>query len=338
MSYFLVRQVCFGEKALNSTESTRRSVAARAPTRIDLGGGWTDVPPYCEREGGFVCNFAIDRYAVTRVSASDQSRVSGVEASGAPMVRAAMRRAGVSGGVSVTMQTNFPVAAGLGGSSATSAALLGALAEWTGSHWGKSEIAEEGRRIEVVDLGVAGGRQDHYAATHGGALALRFTDTVELRRLEISVETRAELLRRSLLIYTGQSRVSASTITSVLGAYEAGDKRVVGPLARMRELAEQMADVLESGDLDGLGDLLAEHWTYQRSLHESIPTERIDEIIARGARAGALGAKATGASGGGCVYLLCAAGKTESVRDEIQELGEMLTFGFDDAGLTILES
>src|SRR5437868_3352718 len=126
-------------------------VVTRAPTRIDLGGGWTDVPPYCDREGGFVCNFAIDRHAVVRLATSAQSRTSGVDASHAPLVRAALRRAGASN-VRVALENHFPTGAGLGGSSAASAALLGALAEWTGSHWSRAEIAEEGRRIEVVDL------------------------------------------------------------------------------------------------------------------------------------------------------------------------------------------
>src|SRR6185295_4125522 len=194
-------------------------VVAHAPTRIDLGGGWTDVPPYCDREGGYVCNIAIDRHAIARLETSAQSRMSGVDASDAPLVRAAMRRTGASG-IRVSLANHFPTGAGLGGSSAASAALLGALGEWTGNSWSRDEIAEEGRRIEVVDLGVAGGRQDHYAAAYGGALGLEFTDAVTVQQLQLSAETRAHLLRRSLLIYTGQSRISAGTITAVLGAYE----------------------------------------------------------------------------------------------------------------------
>ena len=106
-------------------------------------------------------------------------------------------------------------------------------------------------------------------------------------------------------------------------------------LARMRELAVQMAAALESGTIDVVGELSAEHWIHQRALHESIPTERIDEIIARCARAGALGAKATGASGGGCVYILCRDGGTDAVRAEIASLGELLEFTFDEKGLTV---
>lgn len=312
-----------------------REVASRAPARIDLGGGWTDVPPYCDREGGFVCNVAIDRYASVRLRGGAGR---GEEDSGEPLVRAALRRAGVAG-VHATLMNDFPVGAGLGGSSAASAALLVALAEWRGESRGRSmdraAIAEEGRRIEVEELGVAGGRQDHYAAAFGGALALTFTTTTAVRRIPLTPRTREELCTRSVLVYTGQSRVSGDTITAVLGAWERGDSRVTRALARMRELAVTMAAALERGDVDALGELLKEHWTHQRSLHPSIPTARIDEIIARGSEAGALGGKAMGASGGGCVLLLCRRDAVDAVRRAVRPLGEVLDFGVDEHGVTI---
>jgi D-glycero-alpha-D-manno-heptose-7-phosphate kinase len=318
-----------------------REVIARAPTRIDLGGGWTDVPPYCDREGGFVCNVAITRYAVatltdvrgaSNVGAADTANISAADA---PLVRAALKRSGVNG-VSVTLDNDFPIAAGLGGSSAASAAILGALAEWHGKTWDPVEIAEEGRRIEVEDLGVAGGRQDHYAATHGGALALTFTTKVDVRRIPLSSKTRAELASRSVLVYTGQSRISGDTITAVLGAYEARERRVVDALARMRELAMEMAVALERSDLDALGELVKEHWEHQRSLHPSIPTPQIDEIVARALRAGALGAKAMGASGGGCVLIIARPDNVAHIRETVKSLGQALDFSVDEDALTIL--
>lgn len=312
-----------------------REVIARAPTRIDLGGGWTDVPPYCDREGGFVCNIAITRYATAALT--DARRATSVGAADAPLVRAALKRSAVNG-VNVTLENDFPIAAGLGGSSAASAALLGALSEWRGEIWEPAAIAEEGRRIEVEELGVAGGRQDHYAATHGGALALTFTKSVSVRRIPLSSKTRAAIASRSILIYTGQSRISGDTITAVLDAYEARERRVVDALARMRELAKEMATALERADVDGVGVLMKEHWHYQRSLHPSIPTPRIDEIVARAERAGALGAKAMGASGGGCVLIIARTTEVDAVRKEVESLGEILDFGIDEGALTILRS
>lgn len=308
-----------------------REVVARAPTRIDLGGGWTDVPPYCDREGGFVCNVAITRYSIVRLS---QGR--GVHGSDVPLVRAALRRSGVSD-VTVTTENDFPIGAGLGGSSAASAALLGALAEWRGARWDRAEIAEEGRRIEVEELGVAGGRQDHYAAAFGGALALTFTTTTAVRRIPLSAAVATEFVRRAVLVYTGESRISGDTITAVLGAYQSREPRVVRALARMREIAGEMGQSLEAGNLDALGTLLAEHWEYQRSLHPSIPTARIDDIVSRARQAGALGAKALGASGGGCVLILCRDGEAPQVQRAIASLGEVLAFDIDHDGLRIMQ-
>ncbi len=314
-----------------------RTVKVRAPTRIDLAGGWTDVPPYSEEEGGFVCNIAIDRYAtatltddgeVATASGAARERVS----ADAPLIAAAFRRAGITG-LNGRLESDFPVGAGLGGSSAASAALLGAFAAWQGEAWNHGEIAEEGRRIEVEELGIAGGRQDHYAATHGGALALRFSQTVDVRRIALSRETTAEFERRSFLIYTGESRISGANITEVLRAYDEREPRVVLSLSRMRAIAEEMSAFLEDGDLDSVGSLVGEHWRHQRALHPAIPTPIIDEIVSRAYANGALGSKAMGASGGGCVFVMAAENSVDRVRDAIAPLGSILPFRLDSEGL-----
>src|SRR5205085_8885341 len=124
-----------------------------------------------------VCNVAITRYATARLSPTRDARQLVGDAD-APLVRAALTRSGGSG-MRVTLENDFPTGAGLGGSSAASAALLAALAEWRGEGWTRAGIAEEGRRIEIEGPGIPGGRQDHYAATHGGALGLTFASKVD---------------------------------------------------------------------------------------------------------------------------------------------------------------
>src|SRR5688572_19889886 len=251
------------------------------------------------------------------------------------LIEAAVRRSGVSG-LRAALRNDFPLGAGLGGSSAASAALLAGLRTWRGQPVDRVDIAEEGRRIEVEELGIAGGRQDHYAATFGGALALTFTNAVDVRRIPLAAKTRRELAVRSILIYTGQSRVSGDTITAVLDAYEAGEARVVRALARMRELAREMAAALERADIDAVGESLNEHWEHQRTLHPSIPTPAIDAIIARARQSGALGAKAMGASGGGCVLIVARPDRIEGIRDTVTPLGDILDFDIDVDGLTIV--
>lgn len=237
----------------------------------------------------------------------------------------------------VRLDADFPVGAGLGGSSAASAALLVALHAWKGEPWGRTAVAELGRRIEIEDLGVAGGRQDHYAATYGGALALTFTDTTVVRPLRLAPETRRALIERSVLLYTGESRISGDTITAVLGAYERGERAVTQALARMKALAREMATALERGEMDALGELLGEHWTHQRSLHPTIPTPRIDEIVKRARSNGGLGAKALGASGGGCVLVIGRAERMDALRDSLRDLGTLVPFGLDEGGVVVEE-
>lgn len=307
------------------------AVVTRAPTRIDFGGGWTDVPPYCDDVGGFVCNVAIARYATATVeqAATVENGPGGADT---PLIVAAVRRFGPPG-VRVRVDSDFPVGAGLGGSSAASAAILGGLRALRGEPLELDRIAEDGRVIEVEDLGVAGGRQDHYAAVYGGALGLTFTDAVTVRRLTLTDATRAALERRLILVYTGESRISGDTITAVLGAYQARVPRVVNALRRMRELGELMATAIEDGDVDALGALVGEHWTHQRALDPAIPTPRIDEIVAKAAAHGAHGAKALGASGGGTVLVIARDDNVAAVRRAVEPLGTLLPFAIDLEGL-----
>jgi D-glycero-alpha-D-manno-heptose-7-phosphate kinase len=333
----------------------RGAIVARAPARLDFGGGWTDVPPYSDEQGGCVCNVAIARHATVvlapRGPAADATLAS-VAAAGrrerdTRLADAALRRSAIDG-VSVASFSDFPVSAGLGGSSATGVALAAAAAAWRGAlalgddmhDERRAALAEASRAVEVEEVGIAGGRQDHYAAAFGGALRLDFGAwagglPARATRIALDARARAALERRCVVVYTGESRVSGSTVAAVLDAYRAREPRVVAALARMRALAVDMADALARGDVDALGALLAEHWTHQRALHPSITTPRIEALVERGARAGALGAKALGASGGGCVLLLAAEGREAAVRAAAAELGEVLDIALDLGGVRV---
>jgi D-glycero-alpha-D-manno-heptose-7-phosphate kinase len=317
----------------------------RAPTRVDFGGGWTDVPPYSEREGGAVCSVAIARYATVRVAERaliptpgpvQDSRQRRMERD-APLINAALQRASLLGRVDVELRSDFPIAAGLGGSSAASAALLGALDVWCGIALDPVAIAERGREIEVEDLGIPGGRQDHYAATHGGLLGMSFSSAARVQRIAMPRSLREALEERCVLVYTGESRVSGTTISAVLEAYQSGDRRVSFALSRMRQLAVEMIEALHRMDVDTLGSLVGEHWAHQRALSPSIPTPQIDLIVERAGRAGALGAKATGASGGGCVLVVARAGRGDEIRAMAAELGQVVPYTIDEDGMTACE-
>ena len=313
-----------------------RSLAARAPVRIDFGGGWTDVPPYSEDEGGCVCNLAIAHYASVRVRRATNGRAPSIargRGGDTALAEAALRRSGL-GDVTIDLRSDFPLGAGLGGSSAAGVAVTGALAAWQGAPLDRAAIAEASRAVEVEDLGIAGGRQDHYASAFGGALALTFGGRTEVRQMALSSETRAALERRCIIGYTGQARVSGEMISAVLDAYRARVPRVVHALGRMKALAASMIDALERGSVDELGELVGEHWEHQRSLHTAIPTPLIDEILARARMAGALGGKALGASGGGCVLVIAESQTVDRVRAEVSMMAQLLPTTIDEGGFT----
>lgn len=306
-----------------------RRLVARAPTRIDFGGGWTDVPPYPAEHEGFVCNVAITRYATAIVTKGTDDRA-------VPLVTAALRRATLAD-VRVDLQSDFPVGAGLGGSSAAGVTLAGALAAWRGAPLSRVELAERSCTTERSDLGIAGGSQDHYAAAFGGALGLRFRRwAIDVDSIALDAATRGELARRCLLLFTGESRISAQQIQVVVDALGRGDARVLGLLGGMKSCALASADALRRGSIDDLGRIVGEHWALQRELHPSITTGTIDAIFLRAYGAGALGCKALGASGGGCVVVIAGEDNAPEIRAAIGDLATPLDYAVDTGGFTVI--
>lgn len=318
-------------------DRTRRTLLASAPTRLDFGGGWTDVPPFPEERGGFVCNLAIDRRATVTMctDGSDASH----EIVNQPLVSAAMRCAARETHFpalqSVVLTSDFPVGAGLGGSSAAGVALAAACAVHQGRVLDTQALAEWSRAVEVEEMGVAGGRQDHYAAAFGGALGITFGAETTAERIPLSDRSIAVLERRCLLVYTGESRISGTTISAVLNAYRDREPRVLEALDRMKGLAMQMRDALAHDDIDALAALVDEHWVHQRSLHPGITTPRIEALVNSARRAGATGVKALGASGGGCVIIFAPDDAVENVGAAVSDWGELLKWTVARQGVRV---
>ena len=322
--------------------ASQRPLVAAAPTRLDFGGGWTDVPPYAEEQGGFVCNVAITRYATARVGLTPP-RVPGFAsppAAASHLIDAALARHDRTD-LTATLTSDFPVGAGLGGSSAAGVALTAALRAFAGldttSHDARDAIAEESRALEVEELGIAGGRQDHYAAAHGGALGIEFGARTVATRIELSPIAAARLEAECIVAYSGESRISADTITAVLDAYRAHEPRVIAALDRMKTLARQMTDALASGDIELLAALVDEHWVHQKALHPAITTDRINAIEGAARAAGAIGLKALGASGGGCVIVFAKSGEQKRVQSAIAPLSQVLPWRVAFDGVVVRE-
>ena len=284
-----------------------------------------------------MCCMAVTRYATATAALDEHAgRRAGVDApSDDPLTAAALRRSGLRGAVA-RVTSDGPPGSGLGGSSACGVALAGALAVLRGAPLAPNELAALSRATEVEDLGIAGGYQDHYAAAYGGALLLGFSDCASVELLHLPGTSADDLVRRSVLLFTGESRLSSGTIAAVRDAYIAGEPRTVAALARIRTLASEMAAALRAGDIDSLGRLVGEHWVHQRALHPTITTPRIDAVLERAQRAGALGLKALGASGGGCVLAIAEDGREDELADAISPLGQRLEFGIDWEGFQVI--
>ncbi len=305
---------------------------AFAPTRIDFVGGWTDVQPFCDEQAGLVVNaaFGVRTRVVVREMPNAREHAD-------PFIHAACRRLEVKN-VLVELTSDAPLGSGLGGSGAVGVALVGALAAHAGKHFSRRDIAELAHDIEVRDLGIIGGKQDQYAAAFGGFLALTFLgDTVEIEQLALDEHRVRELQARSVVVYTGQSRVSGDIHARVQEAFRARNPDTWNALKTIRRVAREFCHELENGSLDALGELLNENWDAQKRLHVSTTNERVDEFFRAALHAGALGGKALGAGGGGCLYFLAREGETERLRQVLRNMGgEILEAEFDLGGLRIL--
>jgi len=296
-------------------------VRARAPVRIDFAGGWTDVPHFADREGGVVVSAALALHvhvecilggATIRLRAEDLDEHVTVSAAHAlrydgtlDLHKAALNMLPVTGGIEILTRSEVPVGSGLGASGALDVALVAALAAARDEHYAASELAELGYDVEATELGLEGGRQDQYAAAHGGWNELRVSaDGVEVRRIEADRSAQRELGELLVLAYTGQSHFSSQTHERVWSAYRDEQPDVVDALRTMRDLAKDAAAALRAGDWPRLGKLMDANWTEQRRLDATMATPAVRTVEEALRAAGVLGLKATGAGAGGCLAAL----------------------------------
>jgi D-glycero-alpha-D-manno-heptose-7-phosphate kinase len=297
-----------------------RSYCASAPVRLDLAGGWTDVPPFSSREGGLVVTAAIRLFARAEVqlggsgfrlvSEDLQDRLEVNDSAGLlrdgrlDIQKAGLRMLPV-GACTLTTRSDALPGSGLGSSGALDVALVAALSSARGESPDPVAIAETACHLEAVEAGIPGGRQDQFAAALGGFLRLEFRDPqVDVQRLKLDSDFMAELARRTVLCYTSASRFSGTTIDRVMRAYEAGDATVAAALFGLRDVAAAMAEALVAGDLVRMGQLLRQNWNHQQSLDARMSTPEMAQLERAMDQAGSLGGKAAGSGAGGCMFFL----------------------------------
>ena len=333
-------------------------VHARAPLRLGLAGGGTNVSPYCDEYGGAVLNMTIDQYAYAILEPTDDGRVAftardidthfegrAEEAAelAEPLLlhRAVYRRVmrqfneGRPLGCRITTFCDAPPGSGLGTSSTIVVALLKAFVEWLNLPLGEYEIARLAFEVERIEAGLDGGRQDQYAATFGGVNFLEFhpQDRVIVNPLRIKNWIMSELETSLVLFNSGTSRASAAIIRAQSDNVRQHAGAALDAMHELKHDALHMKECLLKGDFDKLALCIRKSWDAKKRTADCVSNRHIDRVVEVALDAGARAGKVSGAGGGGFVtFLVPAKRRVDVIRALSREAGQVMTCHFTRHG------
>jgi len=299
-------------------------VRARAPLRLGLAGGGTDVSPYCDLHGGNVLSASIDRYAYAtikilndpriRLLATDQ-QIEKVEAFASPLLpdgkldlhvavyNQMVREFNGNKPIPLELTTfcDAPVGSGLGSSSTLVVVMIRAFVELLNLPLDDYTIAHLAYQIERIDCGLEGGRQDQYSATFGGFNFMEFyaNDRAVINALRIKNWIICELEASMILFYTGVSRESARIIADQSSNVRTGSIGALEAMHSMKREAQEMKECLLRGDFEGIVESMRQGWASKKRSAKTVSNPHIDQIYDAAISAGALAGKVSGAGGGG---------------------------------------
>ena len=325
-------------------------ITARAPLRIPLGGGGTDLPSYYSRFGGFFLSAAIDKYVYVSVNrpASDElirvkySRSEEVKTPAEvqhDLVREALKALDLSGSLEIVSMADVPAGTGMGSSGSYLVALLMALHGLKRDHKPLWVLAEEACMIEIEMAGHPVGKQDQYVATWGGlnCYDISTSGQVTVTPLRIPPYALDDLQRYSAIYYLGQTRASDTIPSKQRDDTESGDNGVVESLHRTKELGYEIKAALEAGDLVRYGALLDQHWQNKKARAQEISSGLVDRIYSLAREHGALGGKVMGAGGGGFLYLMTDDRSARPLHKLMESEGfRQMPFSFDLEGAKVV--
>ncbi|HLH79518.1 MAG TPA: hypothetical protein VKV29_04460 [Chthonomonas sp.] len=301
-------------------------VTSRAPVRIDFAGGWTDVNLFALGAGGAVVNATINHYVTGELEVYEEP-----EALSFPVALA-----GSQEGLRVAYRCDLPSGSGLGTSAALNVVWLSLIHSQITSEEDRARIAELAYQLEEM-LGILGGKQDQYAAAFGGVNFITFNQKVHVERLAISPKFIEMLEKRLVLCYTGKPRLSGSIHAHVWGAFKKGVPQTVQALYGLRDCALRMREALLREDIVQFGSILSENWQHQKALDSSITNDQIERLFEVAEKAGAIGGKACGAGGGGCLLFCVEEGRAEEVAMALSQAGtRIIPFHFEWKGLEVM--
>jgi D-glycero-alpha-D-manno-heptose-7-phosphate kinase len=315
---------------------------ARAPLRLGLAGGGTDVSPYCDSHGGYVLNATIDRYAyaviktqdepIVRFVATDQETETALTAD-APLIlngHLDLHKAvynhmvqHFNNGQPIAMELSTfcdaPAGSGLGSSSTLVVVMIRAFAELLNLPLDDYTIAHLAYKIERVDCGLQGGRQDQYSATFGGFNFMEFyaDERAIINPLRIKNWIICELEASLVLYFTGVSRESARIIADQSSNVRSGSLDALDAMHGIKQEALIMKECLLRGDFDGIVESMRKGWDNKKRTAKSVSNPQIDEVYEAACRSGALAGKVSGAGGGGFMWFFV---PTEKRMDVIRTL------------------
>jgi len=331
---------------------------SRAPLRIGLAGGGTDVSPYSDLYGGAILNATISLYAYASiepieenaiiVQALDRQEEQRFEWSNQlpidgklDLLKGVYNRIQQDYGVplsgfKLSTFVDAPAGSGLGTSSTLVVAIIGAFYEMLRLPLGEYDIAHYAYDIERSDLKLAGGKQDQYAATFGGVNFMEFyeADKVIVNPLRIKQQYLNELENNLVLYYTATSRESAMIIKEQVKNVNQNNERSIEAMHQLKEQARMMKEAMLKGRLHEIGEILDFGFEQKRHMAANISNSSIEEIYVAAKKAGATGGKISGAGGGGFMTFYCPGNCRYKVIDSLKKFGgETKNYQFTQNGL-----
>jgi D-glycero-alpha-D-manno-heptose-7-phosphate kinase len=292
-------------------------IISRAPVRVSLGGGGTDIASYYSNHGGFLIAGAINKYIYIcvnkrfdesiRLSYSKTEIVRTVDSIKHRIFREAFRLLGIEWGIEAVSIADVPANCGLGSSSVFTVSLLNALHHYKREYVTLEQLAEEACKIEIEILGEPIGKQDQYMAAYGGLTCLTFEKNghVTVEPLKIEPHVLNQLESNMLLFYTRMERSASDILSDQTESVRKAEAKTVEAMHHIKDIGLRTRKAFESGNLDAFGAMLDEHWKAKKLLSAKISDPFIDECYAEATKNGALGGKIIGAGGGGFFLFYC---------------------------------
>jgi D-glycero-alpha-D-manno-heptose-7-phosphate kinase len=306
-------------------------IVTRSPLRISLGGGGTDLRSYYKDHGGFVLAAAIDKYVYITVHEpfTDQiilkySQVEVVRRRDEvrhPIMREALKLAGIDGRIEIASLSDIPAGTGLGSSGSFTTALVRALDELRKESAPPRALAEQACRIEMDLLDEPVGKQDPYIAAFGGVTAFTIhpNGQVDASPLKLSPQTLSHLESNLMLFFTGFTRSASGILRDQHVRSSNSEQAMLDNLSFIKQLGYESKAALESGNLHEFARLMNVHWEHKKRRSPNMSNSVIDSYYCLALRSGASGGKLIGAGGGG--FLLLYAEDQTRVRRAMTEAG-----------------